>query len=120
MSTPVNYELLASTSIAGDVSSAPFLAVRLKGFSVQCVTTGSAAGTLKLQASNDAGVIPELGEQSATGITNWDDVTTVAVSGAGPYTFDSINQNYRWARVTYVHTSGTGNMAVRVSGKTVR
>ncbi len=122
MATTKNYELMAATSIAGDIQSSPLLAGRLDGFSVQCVTTGDAAGTVKLQASNDAGVIPEEGEHAATGLVNWTDVTdgTLPVAGAGVYTFDFVAQYYRWARVVYVSASGTGTMVIRVSGKVSR
>lgn len=122
MYTLVNYELLASTSIAVNVESNVFLAGRLGGFAVQAVTTGTAAGTLKLQCSNDAGVIPEAGEHAATGIANWEDVAdaTEAVNGADVYTLQSTSQFYRWCRVVYVATSGTGNMTLRVSGRTAR
>ena len=43
--------------------------------SLQVVTTSTAAGTVKLQVSNDEGTTP----------TNWNDLTgaTVSVSGAG-------------------------------------
>lgn len=120
--TTQNYELMPATSIAVDVQSNPFLAVRLSGFAAQCVTTGNAAGTLKIQASNDAGIIPEAGEHAATGIDNWDDVdgASIAVAGAGPYTFIIDRQRYRWARIAYVATSGTGTMAVRVSAEVTR
>lgn len=124
MTLPVNFELMASTSIASSVQSNPFRVDRLVdgAFSVQAIVTGNAVGTMKVQCSNDAGAIPEAGEQAATGIKNWDDVAggSVAVAGVAPYTIDLSGRHFKWARVSYVAVSGAGTMAIRVNGTVAR
>ena len=117
--TAKNHELMAATSIAGDVYSAPFLNARLLGFAVTNVVQGNAAGTVKLQSCDDEGTIPEAGEYSATGLSNWNDIAnaTLPVAGTGNYSFNCANLYFRWVRVAYVATSGAGTMASRVSGE---
>lgn len=121
--TTTNFELMSAVSLGGDAQSSPFKAGRLDGFAVQCVVTGDAVGTLKLQASNDAGSVPEAGEQAATGITNWTDVDGASLSVSGgdnTYVISSVDQHFRWARIVYVRDSGTGSVTARVSGKVSR
>lgn len=120
MSIRQNFELMAAGDLSADATSNPALVDRFDGgFNVQCVTAGSATGTLQLQATSDAGVIPEGGPSAATGLTNWVNVLGAAqtVTAAGVYMLNCSDQNYRWARVKYTRTAGTGTLNIRVNGK---
>lgn len=75
--------------------------------SVQAVTTGTATGTIKLQASDDL----------IGGSLRWSDIATVAVSGAGTYLIPKTELAYQYVRVTYVNTSGTGAISANLALK---
>lgn len=93
---------------AATVNSVAINAENLFAISGQFVGTGSAAGTLKLQASNDAPVIN--GQGGAP--TNWADIpsATVTIAGAGVYLLPKTDICYQWVRFAYTNT-GTGTMA---------
>lgn len=83
---------------------------------IHVVTTGTAAGTLNIQFSNDDGGTTT--PSSAT-ITNWntDTTYTTSVSGAGNYTFNVPSAGARWCRIAYTASSGTGTIAARWVGR---
>lgn len=78
--------------------------------SVQVTSTGSSAGTAKLQASNDN---PVIGNGMVP--THWTDIASasVAVSGAGSVLIPITNLCYQWIRVVYTNT-GTGTIGAMV------
>jgi len=120
MSTRANFQIQSAVDISTNATSNPILVDQFDlGFTIQAVTTSTAAGTLKIQASCDLGEIDSGGPSDASGISNWVDVTgaTSAVSGAGVYMINCSNQHYRWARLVYTATSGAGSMTTRVNGK---
>lgn len=93
---------------ASTVTSEPIDSRNLLYCSVQMAATGSAAGTLVLQASNDiAGADGVPGPQS-----NWSPIpsATVSVSGAGAYMIPKTDLCYQWVRVVYTN-SGTGTIS---------
>lgn len=93
---------------AATVTSAAIPALNLFYCSAQCSATGAgAAGTMKLQASNDrpvaSGAVP----------TNWSDIpsATVSISAAGAFLIPKTELCYEWVRVVYTNT-GTGTFSV--------
>ena len=92
---------------AASVTTAAIAALNLFYISAQIATTGAAAGTLKLQASND--------EPTASNAvpTNWSDIpsATVTVSGAGAFLIPKTDLCYQWVRLVYTN-SGTGTISV--------
>lgn len=76
--------------------------------SVQAVVSGTAVGTLKLQASNDI-----------TNATNWSDVpsASVAISGAGTYLIPKTELCHSFIRVVYTSTSGVGTLSATLAVK---
>lgn len=92
---------------AATKSSAAITAENLFSVSAQIIATGSAAGTLKIQASNDN---PANGPSA---VVNWSDITgaTVAVSGAGAFLIPKIDICYEYIRFVYTN-SGTGTISV--------
>lgn len=102
---------------AGDMSAASIISpgedlkfVPLGSVSAQW--TGAPMGTLKLQVSND---IVEL----AASVVNWSDFSgsSIAVNGAGDVTYNLANAGYRWTRIVYTKTSGTGTLNAILSAK---
>lgn len=97
---------------AASVNSTALTAQNLFQCSVQMVCTGSAAGTLKVQASNDTrpGALP-----SQVTPTNWSDIpsATVTVTGAGTYLIPKIDICYQYIRLVYTNT-GTGTIAANL------
>lgn len=80
-------------------------------YSIQLVTSGTAAGTFKLQASNDAGHINASTSTNQSLLTNWTDLgISATISGAGSVLLKDINAGYAWVRVVWTPTSGTGSI----------
>ena len=73
--------------------------------SIQAVVAGTAAGTLKIVASNDASP------------TNWSDISgaTVAIADTGVYFIPKTELSYRWIRLVYTRTSHTGSPTMSVN-----
>lgn len=72
--------------------------------SVQAVATGTLAGNLKLQFSNDS-VDP----------TNWSDITnaTVSITGTpGVFSIQKTELCYNFVRVVFTKSGGTGTITV--------
>jgi len=87
---------------AATVTTSAIPALNLFSASIQIAATGSAAGTLKLQASNDD-----------TSPSNWSDVPSafVGVTGAGAYLIPKTDLCYQFVRLVYANT-GTGTISV--------
>jgi hypothetical protein len=112
-------------TMGADFQSSPWRLDHLEGYSI-CVkwmeTSGSLAGTLKLQASNNAFVY----ESGSGNLVEWDtgktpgynpDATwadiaasSVAVSGDGSYFWNVSDSYYSAVRVVFTHTSGDGTL----------
>lgn len=93
---------------AANVTTAAIPALNLFYCSAQIATVGAgAAGTLKLQASNDES------EASNFVPTNWSDIpsASVAVSGAGAFLIPKTDLCYQWVRLVYTNT-GSGSISV--------
>ena len=80
---------------------------------VQAVFSGSPAGTIKLQISCD-NVAENLtvGQDPASNVVNWADYSgsPQVISGAGIFIWNFFNPGYRWLRVVWTPTSGTGSL----------
>lgn len=98
---------------AATVNSAAIPALNLFYCSAQLIATGGAAGTFKLQASND----DPHGAPAQIAPTNWNDIpsATVAVTGAGSYLIPKTELCYQWVRVVYTNT-GAGTIAANFKG----
>lgn len=86
--------------------------------SMQAYYTGSPVGTLKVQVSTD-NVPVGLGSDPASNVTHWTDYTgsSVAISAAGNELYNMSFIGYRWARLIYTKTSGTGSISAVLTGK---
>lgn len=93
--------LLYPQSAATDVTTAPFDLNDLFRFAIGVNFTGAnVVGTLKMQASVDN--------------VTWFDVTgsTQAVTASTDHIWDVTVCGYRWVRVDWDYTSGTGNISI--------
>lgn len=85
----------------------------ISNYSIQLFWTGAPEGSLKLQASDDAGQPnAQTTAQQAVGVTHWTDVTgsTQLVDEAGNHTWQVENAGYSFVRVYWAPTSGTGSI----------
>lgn len=83
-------------------------------FSVQGTTTSTAAGTIKVQVSNDP--MPYSG---ATLV--WTDLASasVAVSAGSNGIIPKTDCSYRWIRLVYTKSGSTGTVRAQVAGMSV-
>lgn len=87
-------------------------------YSIQANWNGSAVGEFKLQVSNDNVPVtqasgPSLYTNAATFVQNWADYTGSASStsvsaGSSTFVWNVLYPGYRWVRVAYTASSGTG------------
>lgn len=92
----------------------------MKGYSVSVVATGTGAGTCVLQGSDDFGSGESAADESI-GVSNPVDITgsSFAVSNTtgSPFMINAPNTFYKWVRVKFTFTSGTGTLVVRIQAK---
>lgn len=106
-----NEKIVNAGSMGADITSSAILIDQLYGFSVQSVYTGTPVGDLIFQVSNDD--VP-----LASQVVNWNNIATaVSISAAGSNLQNFIGTNYKWLRVFYDRTSGTGTLTVTLCGK---
>lgn len=115
-------------SSTNTVTTDAFTVEHMEGYSITFGTqnvsgqTSTAAGTVKLQASNNAyidniGVARSYPDPSAI----WVDVpgsTNAVTSGANSVLYNTTGCYYRWVRVSYTNASGsgTGNVYAHAKG----
>ena len=100
--------LIPTQSGAADVTSAAMELGDISNFSISVDFTGSnLAGTLTLECSNESAIagFTTVANSSQSVISSADHMWSV--SGAG----------YRWVRVFWDYTSGTGNITAKFVGK---
>lgn len=107
-------KIINAVSMAADIESEAVLLDQIFGYAAQCRWTGSPSGTLKLQASCQ---IIHSGET----ITDWDDVSGASVTVESVSTngtlFNADAQFYKYFRVIFDRTGGTGSLTVTYNGK---
>lgn len=97
--------ILADTSTS--LNGALIPGTQLFACSMQASVTGTMAGTLKLQFSNDLGASPSV----------WSDIpsASIAVSNTATYIIAKTDLCYANIRLVYVRTSGTGTITANVN-----
>lgn len=90
-------------------------------YSIQAIWTGaSAAGTIKIQVSND-NVPPvqysSMGDDASNPsarVINWIDypATDQTISGPGQFMWNFSDTGYAWVRVVFTRASGTGSLTI--------
>ena len=91
-----------------NITSDPIWLAHISNYSIQLVFTGTADGTLKLQASNDEGANDNHIESAV--ITNWTDIlnSDQAITAAGGHIWTVENAGYRWVRVVWTDGNSSG------------
>lgn len=94
---------LDGTDLSTDVESEGIFVERCTEYSIQLVFTGTPVGEFKLQGSLDGGTP-----------SNWTDITgsEESVTEAGDILWNAQGVGYRWVRLVYTSTSGTGTLTV--------
>lgn len=94
----------SSASIGVDVGQASIA-------SVQVVYSGSPSGSMSIQVSNDSVAYGPASNPSAN-VVNWTsaDVATQSITSTGSVLFNPLWPGYRWMRLLYTRSSGTGVM----------
>lgn len=102
-----------ATSMNSTFEMEPIFLGHIVYYSIQLVFTGSPTGNFKLQASNDKGLEDKrLGGWDSSGVSNWTDIadSQQAITAAGDHAWTVENAGYRWVRVVWTQTAGTGSL----------
>ena len=85
------------------------------GYSIHGIIAGAPVGSISLEGSND----PVPGDLSGASVVNWLTIadSTQLVTGAGEVFWNYNGCFYKWVRVAYVRTSGTGTITLNLMGK---
>lgn len=113
-------KIITSGNMAGSLSSSGLDMFNMAIGSIQAVFTGSPVGTLKLQISNDIVPTPTAGAANlASNVVNWTDYTgsSQSISAAGNFMWILDATGYRWLRLVYTFSSGTGTLNVTACNK---
>jgi len=104
----MNSAVLSAADASSSQTSITINSADLHLASAQVVITGTAAGAVKLQASNDA--------PTSGAVSNWSDISgaTVSVSGAGAYLIPELDVCYNHLQAVFTRSSGTGTITVNV------
>jgi hypothetical protein len=84
----------------------------LIGLCIQAIYTGSPEGTLEVQASGDP-----TNKASEIDADSWIDIGSDAVLAAGNSLFNIRTPFYKWVRLVYTFTSGSGTLVSVVANK---
>jgi len=98
--------LLVDGDMSGNLTSEVLALDNMMHYSVHAIWTGAPNGTLFIDISG------ELGEP-----TNWAQLATVAVAGAGQQIWMDRNAPYKWVRLRYVNAGGTGTLTIHSIAK---
>lgn len=89
------------------------------GIAIQAVFTGAPNGTVSLQGSCDYGSRESIQPNGDDLVVNWTDIanSSAPVTGAGTASWNFQGTFYKWIRMIYVSSSGSGTIVVRSNSK---
>jgi hypothetical protein len=107
-----NGQLTSPQDMGSSFNLSPILLDHVANFSIQLAFSGSPNGRFKLQASNDSGRNKFTQEKDLNSIVNWSDITgtSSSINGSGTLMWSLADIGYKWVRVVYTRTSGTGSL----------
>lgn len=117
-----NDDVKMPTNLAVSQVSEPVWLGHIPYFSIQLVFTGPIVGEFKLQASNDYGRNERANISDTDVLANWTDIKDSAqsISAAGSHLWSVADAGYKWVRVVWTVTSGSGTLtSARFNGKGV-
>jgi hypothetical protein len=100
-------------ALAAPQVSEPIWLGHIANYSIQIFFSGTPGGNFKLQMSNDEGNVNAPREDDRDfKIVNWTDIADSAftVSAAGDVAWNYRDCGYRWVRVVWTPTSGSGTI----------
>lgn len=107
------YRVLSLGDMSGDLQSVGVDMLSLPFGAIEAIWTGNPTGTFSVDGSVDN--VP-----SANLVTNWYPTGTATNDPAGSASSALINLSgigFRWVRLSYVRTSGSGSLTVNIFGK---
>ncbi len=113
-----NFQIFTNEALTADAASLPINANQYGLMDIQVYWTGAPVGTLYVQTSNDIGQTNPDG--SVSGLTHWtlySGSETPAGGAAGDFSWKIWAAGFKWARVSYSFTSGSGTINGRVNEK---
>ena len=126
-STPIMSAALGNSTLpaSGTMNSIGIEVNQLYDLSIQASWTGAPVGTFTVQVSND--IVPlapttsnPVGPDPAANVINWSTYTGSAVvttGTAGNWMWITQLAPYKWVRLSYTATSGTGTVAANFFAK---
>jgi hypothetical protein len=108
-----NDTLNINADLSVSQESEPVWLGHIANFSIQVVFSGSPQGNFKLQMSNDEGNPTAAREADRDyQISNWTDIADSAftVNAAGDVAWNYRDCGFRWVRVVWTHTGGSGTI----------
>lgn len=114
----LNEPIFTNADASMTQTSPTFTVNQIYGWSAQFEFTGSPAGTLKVQTSNDPGSSAP-GDAQASSVINWSDLqdSSITITGAGTPGYNYNGSFYNWVRFVYTPSGGTGTLTGRMNGK---
>jgi hypothetical protein len=102
----LNETVVSAVSVPSNSQSSEVDSSYMTNVSAQGIFSGTAAGTLKLQTSNDKPKAPNLSTVTFT-VTNWTDIpnASVSVSGSGSYLIPKTDLCNQYIRSAFVSTA---------------
>lgn len=95
--------LISATDASSNITSIGFNLGDLQVYSIHADFTGSTlGGTIKLQASNDNSDYVDISGASQV------------IASAASHIFNVVNAAYKWVRIVWTQTGGTGNLTARI------
>lgn len=112
--TSIVLQFTNSGSMSGNTVSQPICLEQVLGYSPQVTWTGSPVGQISLQYSDDIGLV-----NGTVPITNWvtDTNSTQNTASWTGFVWDVRVSMYKWVRVSYVRSSGTGTLTGIITTK---
>lgn len=114
----VNDVLASAVDASASFNSEAFLVDQVFSFDLQVIISGTPIGTMKLQGSSDPGTTGTV--PTSVGVSNWGDVagSTQSINGAGYVVYNYTEApGFKWVRLVYTSSSGTGNVTIQANGK---
>lgn len=108
----------SNTALTADRTTTAHWLGHIMAYSITAVVSGGTAptGTFYVQASND-----DYPPEKASSVGNWvslEDIE-VAITDNGTFMWNVDGAGYKWVRLFYDFTSGTGTVSGRINGKGV-
>lgn len=113
-----NFAIFTNAAMTGNLFSKPVNASLYSLPDIQAVWTGSPVGIFSIQTSNDVGTIEPDG--TVINLVNWttyDQSAQAAGGSAGDFAWHFIYAGFKWVRLVYAFTSGSGTLNARCNQK---